>query len=526
MPRQGEFVLYSRVLPPLPADAYTFHVEETVEAPGAPGAHIDPLDVHVEITAPRFILPPDEILSTYPPNEATGAFSSRLPQIVLRRRTLPWERQIFPFRPAVPWLALILLEDGEGELKTGVPLAECVTPGYTLPPLHDDAQVGNCVTVSTRVARGVLPNFDDMERLAHVRVVDLTDTELALGDDDGSLAVVVANRLPLPGKRYTAYLISIEGQWSQTHFMISYADADTATTGFPDNPVEPYWTYPVLAHWSFTCAGEGDFQSLMQELDVGVLDTLATPKPPSGAKPPPPPRRPEPPEVLDTGHVALDHVTRDGERGRVWYRGPCVPHPGTRQQPDADGRLPLLHTSDQARRIGPDGRENLSLAGAFEIGRLLALAEPNVVAALLLWRRAGFTQARAAALLNADPVLSALETLDVGRGFAARATLDALASLGDDHARRLGPVRPLVQPGVPIPELDDADALAVVAAGFGVDRELLDAVVCPPEPTFATAGQPLRQAFDALVAQADAALADLRTAAGGASSDGPEGGDR
>ena len=45
-----------------------------------------------------------------------------------------------------------------------------------------------------------------------MREVDLNDTELALGDDDGWLAVVIANRLPRPDTRYTAYLISIEGQ--------------------------------------------------------------------------------------------------------------------------------------------------------------------------------------------------------------------------------------------------------------------------------------------------------------------------
>jgi hypothetical protein len=507
MPSQGEFVLHSRVLPPLPADAYTFHVEETVDM----GGHIDPLDAHFEVTAPRYLLPADQILSTYPPNEATGLFSSRLPQIVLRRRTLPWERQVVSNKPSVPWLALVVLQDGEGEFKTGVPLAQCVTSGVTLPSLHDDAQVGDCLTVSTRTVYGVFPSLRDIERLAHVRIVDLTDTELALGDDDGWLAVVVANRLPQPGRHYTAYLISIEGQALQSHFLTSYADVDVITGQGPAViPEAPFWTYPVLAHWSFTCAGAGDFQSLMQELDVGVLGTRASPPPPSGAKPPPPPRRPEPPEVLETGHIALDHVTRAGERGRVWYRGPCLPHPGTRQQPDADGRLPLLHTSDQARRVGPDGRENLSLAAAFEIGRLLALAEPSIVAALLLWRRAGFTEARAAALLGVDPVLAALETFDVGRGFAARATLDALASLGEDDARRLGPVRPLVQSGLPIPELDDADAVAVVAAGFGVDRELLDAVLRPgPEPGFAPTGRPLRDVFDALAAQADAGLAGL-----------------
>ena len=52
----------------------------------------------------------------------------------------------------------------------------------------------------------------------HVREVDVNDTELANGDDDGWLAVVLANRLPVfdtaAGKpvRYMACLVNVEGQ--------------------------------------------------------------------------------------------------------------------------------------------------------------------------------------------------------------------------------------------------------------------------------------------------------------------------
>ncbi len=37
-------------------------------------------------------MPPEQILSSFPPANAEGAFGDRLPQIVLKRRTLPWER--------------------------------------------------------------------------------------------------------------------------------------------------------------------------------------------------------------------------------------------------------------------------------------------------------------------------------------------------------------------------------------------------------------------------------------------------
>jgi hypothetical protein len=42
----------------------------------------------------------------------------------------------------------------------------------------------------------VFPSEVDLPLLTHVREMDIRDTELANGDDDGFLAVVLANRLP------------------------------------------------------------------------------------------------------------------------------------------------------------------------------------------------------------------------------------------------------------------------------------------------------------------------------------------
>ena len=64
---------------------------------------------------------------------ARGAASPRrLPQIVLRRRTLPWERSTDLERRdrADPWLALVLVAEGEGQLLTRRGRQrQCVTPG-------------------------------------------------------------------------------------------------------------------------------------------------------------------------------------------------------------------------------------------------------------------------------------------------------------------------------------------------------------------------------------------------------------
>jgi hypothetical protein len=459
-PGPGEFVLRSNVLPALPTGTYTLAAEQ--KFPGVGGAQVDPLDARIKVVAPRFALPADQVLSTFPPNKSAGQFSTRLPQIVLRRRTLPWERRLVTFDPEIPWLALVVLAEGEGVFASQLPVDKCVTSGTVMdgPP---DVPVGDALTVTGKIVHEVFPTFAELHLLAHVRQVDLADTELAMGDDDGHLAVVIGNRLPQPDTNYDAYLISLEQQWN-------------LITGVTIDPAASF-TFPVLAHWSFTCTGAGDFQSLMQGLDVGLLGTA--PKAPAGA----------PPEVLGTGHVALDHTSRGGEPGRAWYRGPLIPHTGTRDAPGPDGSLPLLHAADQARRVGPDGRENLSLATAFEIGRLLALAEPSVVAALLLWRAQGFAQALTATLLETEPVLGPLGGSDAGRGFAARAGLHLLATLGEGDGRRLGPrpadaARDGMREGLAAPD-HTADDLNLDALAARAEQELavLRAALAGPADT-------------------------------------------
>ena len=159
---------------------------------------------------------------------------------------------------------------------------------------------------------------------------------------------------------------------------------------------EPMYRFPVLAHWSFTAVEGGTFETYLQGLDVGLLGTAppAPPSPPPGTPPATEPIRP-PAELADTGHLGLAHQTRRGDLARAWYRGPLTPRPAGVDPNHPEGRLPLAHTSDQLRRVTPDGREDLSLAAAFEIGRLLALSQPSVVSAQLRWRREQFGAARA-----------------------------------------------------------------------------------------------------------------------------------
>ena len=491
MPSPGTFVVHDSVRPPLPAGDYTLTVQQALEVTSG-SATIPPLSPaswDFRVVGPRFTLPSDQQLSVFPPADSSGAYADRLPQIVLQRRTLPYERRIvLTDDPATtpPWLALVVLAEGEGQLVANQPVD---TSGFP-DPEDQDASVRDVLRVSQTVVQTVFPSLTDLPWLTHVREVDMSDTELALGSD-GWMSVVVANRLPVPGppatpggaatpRRYGAFLISLEGHVSDlptvetpastfgrsrsttmrpscpayqaavaaqalpleslaaAQTLIATAQPATPGTGTSGtatsgtmfqcgqcrvhrpgggrNPTEsscrrlvfPPWqrgafrrrvdvaqprrvhrrrrdrgvragsrvpgtivpilTFTVLTHWSFTSLAEGDFRYLMQHVDLGMLGDFA-------AAPPPParvPRRrahPRPPlTVLDTGHLPSQGVSRAGAQTTSWYRGPFTPRAVLRPAA-ADPNGVLAWASDQLRRVGPDGREEISLAVAYELGR-------------------------------------------------------------------------------------------------------------------------------------------------------------
>ena len=561
-PQTGHFILHSNVMPRLTAGRYQLRTRQD----GTP-FDVEPEVTHIQVSSPRYTMPTDQILSSFPPANAEGAFGERLPQVVLKRRTLPWERN-----PAggldpseTPWLALVVVAEGEAELSTATAVGECVTPGTTLfHPEDRDVEQGLYLAVTETVVRKIFPTREDLPLLAHVREVDVNDTELANGDDDGWLAVVLANRLPVfdhaNGKavRYMACLVNLEGQldalpppqaiadsfvfelaqdwsalgklqaqspdlrvlgglplpqpvhrdargtpvaaaaaqakvqasamgaaldgmaamkevpvtrqWSPVTAQVAAAASDpdakllvrdTMARGFR-LPIELYTRekvlrFPVLAHWSFTTAGDVSFETLMQDLDVGLLGTLPQQQPATASTP----------ELVQTGHIGLDHRTRRGDPVRAWYRGPCVPFPTARNGEAGPGAAPLAHSADQLRRVIPDGREDLGLASAFEIGRLMALSQLSVVSALLRFRGEQFGAGRVrellAGLVDFDLPVLAGTRVDLGRLVA----LHALEGFARDTVATFGTRRPVADPGRPLRVSGDLDA--VIAEGLGLD---------------------------------------------------------
>jgi hypothetical protein len=575
---KGKFLLYSKIEPPLTAGTYRFTAEQVLTADGltSDDLEVEDLATHVRVRSPLYVLPPDQVLSTYPPAGREGSFGARLPQIVIKRRTLPWERDVEPVDLTdvdpearlddVPWLALVVVTEGEAELKSNQPVAECVTPGVTMPGLAD-SQTGNSLHIRKSMLDRVFPTQQEVHLLAHAREVDITDTELMMGDDDGFLSVVISNRLPLPGRdengddvpvKYLACLVNLCGQFHRLPPKAPDPPADVLVTAFPlvqlatevtlagqdhlamgtvppaafdlipkagiegtvisrsvvnpqaraayeaqegwgvgervrgtsdvyaemardfDRGIEmspglaaeladPMMRFPVLIHWSFTSFGDDTFESLMKGLDSGLLGTEGVPDPTKIAPDPEPSSGRLPLEVVETGHVGLPHRLRRGDEVRSWYRGPLLPHPAD----DTAPRLPLAHAADQVRVVVPDGREDVSLAAAFEIGRLLGLSRPAMVASLMRWRQLGFQRARLGGTVGSG-VLQGLEDAlgELDRFIGGRLGAHLVEAMTASPEEILGNPSPLVTAGRPA--LEQGSPNTVLATGLGLPQRAFD----------------------------------------------------
>lgn len=654
MVARGKFFLYDAYLPALTAGRYQMRSEVDLftssDTTPDTSTDVETHVTHLNVTAPRYKLPPDQVLLTFPPANSEGAYESRLPQIVIKRRTLPWDRDAIDI-PAgqssvtvtpqgttpgsgsdqevveeTPWLALVVIAEGEGTLDHDVPIADCVSAGVTLTGDADTATTSR-LTVPRSTVQAVFPTVEDLIALTHVREVNLEDTEAAMGDDDGFLAVVIANRMPqydrenCQPKAYTACLINLEGQldklpppapprefFAETDLHINATAAtiaqavrtgaavplttggtprrldptdgaaltdairrgevvfhegrlkdragltaeglndlgridssslldgefsaleltreNTAATGTRSTVMqvqgafdgfsmvieaittEPVYRFPVLTSWRFTCAGEGSFEKLMKNLDVGLLGAKTeggyerqlpecTPEE-TGEGPGDDPVTKLPLQIAETGHVGLPHLTRTGSEEDAWYRGPFSPHRLMRRVlADEGNNSPVLaHVSDHLRMMTPQGRQDVSLAVAFETGRLLAMSQPSFVASLMRWRAQSFgadlIRAKQREIFANDALGRVIPRSKIEDAILKGLVDDVLeAAIFADFARRpneaIGPAGPLVNPGLPVDALAGS-TLDHLSVGLGLRADVLAAVVAAPDAPGAIAG--------------------------------------
>ena len=427
-PKKGAMYLFDYITPPLRPDLYRLEVSTEVAYDDETPKLED--EKYFEVVGPRFSLPPTDIAGVFPPRNGRGPYEGSLAQVVIRRRTLPWEREMdknklignttlsdpLPASYPVPWMALLLFEETEFELLENVPL-ENVVPKSVFERLGSPANIlCNAVEADSQLVRDIMPSKEELQLLAHVRWVNTDDRELNVEGSDGWFAVVMTNRLPRAGTKCRACLVSLEERTDlvkadppKTYLPQQGSDLDVLDPGL--SMVRDFHLYKtkgvdrhrvveqrsdtlqgkltsvitrtrlVLLHsWQFTCEGAGTFYGLMQGLDVGLIGKT---------------KKAGQPALTDTGHIHLKLQDRSGVEETVWYRGPLVPFELTRDP------LGPYHSADQARRASPEtGAEDISYAAAFEVGRLLAAADPRLAQELMRWRREMYRQSGRARVIS------------------------------------------------------------------------------------------------------------------------------
>ena len=407
----GDIEFFDNYMPPLIDGTYMITVQQEIDEVIDPQNNttqaLAPPYVtqqYFQVQGPQFTLDPSQVYSVYPPPNALADYSGTMPHIVLNSRTLPWERTLDGLEPSAnnqPWLALLLFD--EDEIITGspaqsgnstktqlLPLSEVINlslSGDILSPqitfqVDSPPATSTClaIDVDPQVFVSIAPQLTELPLLAHCRAVNTGNKEILGINADGWFSVVIANRRsncsqvgsPPAGTRNIAHLVSLEG-------LQDYLPGGKAIPGNIQRV-----RLVSLASWVFVCATTGlNFRQLMQNLDSGILQLPVDASPPTLLIPSPPANVDEMVKAaFQTGCVPLNYTTQQGEQTVGWCRGPLVPFPVEPVE-----RVPFS-SADEAKIYDPNtGMFDLSYAVAWQLGRLLTLANKEFSVALLNWQQ-------------------------------------------------------------------------------------------------------------------------------------------
>ena len=358
--------------PTLADGDYTITVAQSVQIPEQ---DIAPFIAarYFTVAGERFELKPTDVDAVFPPDGNLGEHSNVLPHVILSRSTLPWERTAEKYAEGeqkkvtgVPWLALLLFdEDQKPKPKTvkareltDPPTGSGKFPKIRLESAQQPDDVLTVIDVPCSLLKKIMPAADELKLLAHVRIGTGVDADgKPIGDE---LAVIIANRLPQPGKTSTAHLVSIEGRFEKGTFNYQEAtDSDLIRL-------------VSLKSWSFACEDpKKSFKHLLLDLNTAP-STLRLPRHTDAAE-----------KLLSHGYVLVPHHFRQGDQTASWFHGPFIPGKNTSPPMDLPAR-----SADELVRYDPSlSMFDVSYAAAWELGRLLALQDKGFSTALYQWKR-------------------------------------------------------------------------------------------------------------------------------------------
>ncbi|MCW3848870.1 hypothetical protein OF829_16660 [Sphingomonas sp. LB-2] len=391
----GDIRFYDAYKPALAAGETPYTLTATQQVTSIKGAALSQApsaSASFWISAPRFTLDPSEIQSLFPPANSTGDYDAILPNIVLKERSLPWERELASGEakppnansPAYPWLALLVFAEDEIILPPATAgmvnptrTVSCAVSEYRassdptilnlgLPALPGDPATCRVIHISTDSFTSVVPRLADLPWLSHVRQVNTDNKATAQAIGDGWFSVVIGNRFPAGQTsgpaRYIAHLVSLEG------YAAYLTDAPSWPAGVTGVRLAS------LASWAFSSQANGeDFTALMTKLAGTTAGgpelrlRLAGPATAPAAGTP----AADAAAALAQGYAALAYESRAGDESFAWYHGPLTPYPVAPVSPDT-----AFASASAATVYDPgSGTFDLSYATCWEAGRMLALRD-------------------------------------------------------------------------------------------------------------------------------------------------------
>lgn len=236
----GKSIIYDSHRPSLKSGNYKLNISQTFKV-GLNSMKINAPELEFKVEGEQYRLSRQQVVSVFPPASAIGDFSLLLPQLILKRSTLPWEREALKGNQDTPWLALVIFSEEElGDPKANkdftishIPLSTLVKPEKPVDPGVKEELI-SIIAANSRLLASKIPQYDEMRYLSHVRK---TEEEQA---------IVICNQRAIAGRKNIVHLVSLENcfQSDNSSGSIDYK----ATEDTHQNPV-----LISLYSWEFFC---------------------------------------------------------------------------------------------------------------------------------------------------------------------------------------------------------------------------------------------------------------------------------
>ena len=383
-----ELQFSARHRPALRPGDFTVHVTQTLNIAGSVHS-FQSETTKFAVFAPRFILREADIAAIFPPAQSTSQFAEVLPHIILNRPTLPWERTCEKGSSdanARPWLALLVFSESElvgavKQVKVSDLLATAALGSARFAslvpesgdPTDDSATVIDLPWgVLTQVLPAVVP--DETSLVCHVRSVKYASPASTMAGGQ-ECSVVIANRLPPPGKRVMVHVVSLED---------CYEGSPLKFLGGPPKDSETVRLISLYS-WQFFCQTDaaGDFEARMNILKTNVSRLHLPTSNIQGAGT----GKQQATTFLEGGFIPLRHRFRQGDASVSWYHGPLLP--GESPAPsNLAAALPSICADKLLLYNSQQGMLDASYAAAWELGRMLMLENSLIAGGAFEFRRA------------------------------------------------------------------------------------------------------------------------------------------